>query len=418
MKGAFFMPKPHSIVIILCLILAFLFYMLPVQTFAFEPADKTLYQGIDVSGYQQNINFQQVKQSGIQIVYIKSSEGFTYIDSQFEQNYKKAKEQGLAVGFYHVVTARTVEQAKKQAQFFISLISKKTPDCKLAMDFETFGNLTKLQINQIGLAFLQEVERLSKKQAILYSNAYTANNIWSGNVTKYPLWIAQYEVNKPENNGTWKTWAGWQYTDMGEVKGIYGYVDKNYFTKEIFLSESTEILPVEPPKENDEDLQTEKLTTIVIEPGDTLSALAAKYKTTVSKLVQLNHIKNANLIYAGNTLLVPMNSSNSNDTENETIIYIVKRGDTLSQIARNYQTTVKNIAKQNNIQNVNLIYPGQKLTISIGCQHDCGHKLYTVQRGDTLWSIAKRYQTSIANIVRLNRIKNQNLIYPGQIFRI
>ena len=83
-----------------------------------------------------------------------------------------------------------------------------------------------------------------------------------------------------------------------------------------------------------------------------------------------------------------------------------------------FNTTVSNIAQENNIKNVNLIYPGQQLVVKSNCRYDCGHTLYMVKKGDTLWSIARRYNTTIANIVRLNRIKNANLIYPGQIFRI
>lgn len=408
------LQKLPKIGIALFIAFTFLCYMLPTQALAFGPVDETLYDGIDVSGYQGNIDFVKVKQSSIKIVYMKSSEGFSYVDSKFERNYAQAKENGLKVGFYHVVTARTVEQAKRQAQFFVSLISRKVPDCKLAMDFETFGSLTKAQINEIGLAFMQEVKQISGKDVILYSNAYTANTIWSGEVTKYPLWIAQYQVSKPENNGTWKNWAGWQYTDVGAISGISSYVDKNYFTKEVFLSDISEIPPVEPPKEDDDDgTSIESTTIIIIKRGDTLSALALKYNTTVSKLVELNNIKNPNLIYAGNRLIVPTTEQGTN-----TQIYIVRVGDTLSQIAKTFQTTVQAIASQNNIKNVNLIYPGQRLIINSNCEHDCGHTLYTVKRGDTLWSIARRFNTSIANIVRLNRIKNPNLIYPGQIFRM
>lgn len=315
------------------------------------------------------------------------------------------------MGFYHYVTARTVEDAKKQAQFFTSLVSGKSVDCRLAMDFESFGSLSKSEINSIGLAFLQTVEKLSGKEVVLYSNAYTASHTWSGDITKYPLWIAQYEVNEPENNGTWNNWIGWQYTDVGKVNGISNYVDKNYFTKEILLSDNSEVPPVNPPDGNNSGT-TKKIT---IQYGDTLSGIASKYNTTVAELVKLNNISNPNLIYAGHTLLVPVKGGSSNQSHE---IYTVKRGDTLSKIAQKFNTTVGQIAKDNHIKNVNLIYPGQRLIIEQSCHYDCGHTLYTVKRGDTLWSIAQRHHTTISNIVKLNQIKNPNLIYPGQIFRI
>lgn len=396
-------------------------YILPTKVFAFGPSSNTIYQGIDVSGYQGNINFREVKEAGIDIVYIKSSEGSNYIDSHFERNYEQARVNGLKIGFYHYVTARTEEQARRQAQFFVSVISGKVVDCKLAMDFESFGSLSREEINRIGLVFLQTVEQLSGKEVILYSNAYTANNIWRGELTNYPLWVAQYGVNEPQNNGTWDSWAGWQYTDMGEVNGISTYVDRNRFTQEVLLDDTAIVPPVEQPEDPDQgegeggnEQPTTNTMEITIQWGDTLSELAIQYHTTVAELVRLNDIQNPNLIYAGETLIVP----SANEQTGQSQVYTVKRGDTLSEIAMKYGTTVQAIAQDNNISNVNLIYPGQRLVIRDTCRYDCGHRIYTVKPGDSLWTIARRYNTTIANIVRLNRIQNPRLIYPGQIFRI
>ncbi len=396
-------------------------YILPTKVFAFGPSSNIIYQGIDVSGYQGNINFREVKEAGIDIVYIKSSEGSNYIDSHFERNYEQARANGLKIGFYHYVTARTEEQARRQAQFFVSVISGKVADCKLAMDFESFGSLSREEINRIGLVFLQTVEQLSGKEVILYSNAYTANNIWRGELTNYPLWVAQYGVNEPQNNGTWDSWAGWQYTDMGEVNGISTYVDRNRFTQEVLLDDTAIVPPVEQPEDPDQgegeggnEQPTTNTMEITIQWGDTLSELAIQYHTTVAELVRLNDIQNPNLIYAGETLIVP----STNEQTGQSQVYTVKRGDTLSEIAMKYGTTVQAIAQDNNISNVNLIYPGQRLVIRDTCRYDCGHRIYTVKPGDSLWIIARRYNTTIANIVRLNRIQNPRLIYPGQIFRI
>ena len=124
------------------------------------------------------------------------------------------------------------------------------------------------------------------------------------------------------------------------------------------------------------------------------------------------------MIYAGESLKVPINSS-ANNNQSEEIIYIVKKGDYLGKIAKEYNTTVQEIARINNISNVNLIYPGQRLIIkteSMGTE--LGHTCYKVVRGDTLYSIARRYNTTIANIVMLNRIQNPNLIYPGQCLKL
>ena len=162
-------------------------------------------------------------------------------------------------------------------------------------------------------------------------------------------------------------------------------------------------------------LKPNNTKTITIKKGDTLSCLAKKYNTTVQELVKLNNIKNPNLIYAGAELIVPYKKTSEDNTQ----IYIVQKGDTLSEIALRFNTTVTKIASDNNISNVNLIYPKQELKIqNSSISYDCGHTIYTVQKGDSLWTIAKRNNTTIANIVRLNRIKNPNLIYPKQMLRI
>ncbi len=345
------MKKSLKLLSIVIMLTVATIYTMPTSVLAFGPASNEIYNGIDVSEFQRDIDFKKVKSDGIQVVYIRSSEGTNYIDAKFEQNYKRARNAGLKIGFYHYVTARSVSKAEKEAQFFASVISGKIADCRLAMDFERFGNLNKREINTIGLAFMKKLEELTKKEVVLYSNAYTASHIWKGEVTNYPLWIAQYEVNKPENSGTWNSWVGWQYTDVGRVAGISNHVDRDKFTKEIFMSESTEIPETEKPKPEDEDKKTTKK--IKIKWGDTLSQLAIKYNTTVAELVRLNNIQNPNLIYAGATLIVPVKG----EIANNTTIYIVKSGDTLNKIAQMFNTTVSKIAQENNIQNVNLIYP-------------------------------------------------------------
>ena len=119
---------------------------------AFGPSSDKIYEGIDVSEWQGNINFKKVKEAGIEVVYIRSSQGFSYEDSQFEKNYEEAKKQNLKVGVYHYVTARNEEEARTQARFFVSKVSNKEIDCKLAMDFEYFPNLSKSEVNKIALA--------------------------------------------------------------------------------------------------------------------------------------------------------------------------------------------------------------------------------------------------------------------------
>ena len=346
------MKKVISILVCVALI-----FSLSSIAFALKASKGEILNGIDVSRYQGEIDFKKVKQSGIDIVYIRSSLGSSYVDPYLNQNYANAKSAGLKVGFYHFVTAENVLQAQNQAQFFVSTIAGKEPDCKLAVDFEEFKSLTKSQINEITLAFAQKVEELSKKEVVIYANAYTASSILQKELTKYPLWVAHWDVAKPSDSVLWSEWVGWQYTSKGTVNGINTLVDKDYFTSDIFLANSSAV----PQKPDDEN----KKNYYVVQKGDTLWAIAIKYGTTVSSIVNLNSIKNPNLIYAGQNLKIFSSSALQKppQTSQKMISYTIKKGDTLWAIAKRYNTSVSKIASDNNIKNPNLIYAGKTLKI-------------------------------------------------------
>ena len=318
---------------------------------ALAPSSEVLYEGIDVSQWQGEIDFEEVKQAGIEVVYIKSSEGITEIDPMFETYYEQAQAAGMRIGFYHYVTAITVEEARQEASFFVSLIEGKSYDCRLAMDYEQFFGLDNLEINEVGLAFLEEVERLSGESVVVYSDASNATNIWDENIASYPLWIAEYGVETPSDNGKWNEWIGFQYSDSGRIAGIEtNSVDLDQFTKDIFINHTVHSSP------SDENKPT--LVSYTVEAGDTLWGIANQYGTSVTKLVNLNHLKNPNLIYPGEVLKI---SENSERTSTQ---YTVEVGDTLWAIANQYGTSVSQLANLNHLENPNLIYPGEVLQIN------------------------------------------------------
>ena len=106
----------------------------------------------------------------------------------------------------------------------------------------------------------------------------------------------------------------------------------------------------------------------VVRRGETLTGIAARYGTTVSALVQANNIRNPNWIYVGQRLTIPGTDGNGDDDGDDggdtpTGVHIVRRGETLSRIAHRYGTTVWAIASLNSLRNINLIYVGQRLLI-------------------------------------------------------
>lgn len=388
--------------------------------YALSPQGQLKYKGIDVSDWQGYIDYSQVKNSGIEVVYIKSSQGTNIKDPYFEINYENAKVNNLKVGFYHFLTATTVEEAEQQAIFFASVISGKQADCKLAMDYEQFSGVTAEQVNQIAMAFMQKVKELTKKQVIIYSDLYNSQNTFNTELASQgELWLAYYgDYKNLENvNSSWNTFIGVQYTDQGNVAGINGNVDRDLFTEEILLDDNSEISNTENPNVN---YNTETIY-YTVKRSDTLSAIASRYGTTVQEIAQINGIQNVNLIYPGQVLKIVTNS-NIHGSETNGVgktYYTIKRGDTLWRISRRYGISVQNIVEWNNIQNPNLIYPGQRLILYGNySSSDRGNVYYTVQRGDTLWRIARRYRTCPRRIARINGITNPNLIYPGQILKI
>ncbi len=385
-------------------------YAIPIPT-------NTTYSGIDVSQYQGYIDYARVKSSGIQIVYIKASEGTTIIDPYFRTNYENAKAQGLKIGFYHFVRARNEEEAIREATFFHSVISGTNPDCRLAMDFEVFNGLGTQKVNQISFAFLQKLEELTKKECVVYSDEYNARTVFSRELAlSYPLWIAEYGVNIPTSTGNWDEWIGFQYSDKGRIDGINGNVDLNKFRDNIFLSDSSVIPAPEPEPEPTPDPDGSNNIYYYVKRGDTLSHIALWYNTTVENLVRLNNIQNPDLIYIGQRLLISVSDDPNKSKE---VKYTVRRGDTLSKIANRYGITVNEIVALNNIKNPNLIYVGQQLRIPLDNSiNQMQNVYYRVQRGDRLWRIAKRYRTTVSNIARINGIRNPNLIFVGQILKI
>ena len=98
------------------------------------------------------------------------------------------------------------------------------------------------------------------------------------------------------------------------------------------------------------------------------------------------------------------------------IRYTVRRGDTLSRLARQFDTTVQAIVELNALADPNRIYVGQILKIPT--QREDDYLSYTVRRGDTLSALARRYHTTVYQLVRLNDIADPDRIYVGQVLRI
>ena len=136
----------------------------------------------------------------------------------------------------------------------------------------------------------------------------------------------------------------------------------------------------------------------VVQKGDSLWNIAKKFNTSVDKLKSLNNLS-GNLLSIGQKLKI----KDVNNIENHKK-YIVQKGDNLYQIAKKFDTSVNKIKDINNL-NSDLVSIGQKLTIPF----KKNYKTYTVQKGDNLYQIANTYNTTISKIMDLNNLDNYNL---------
>ena len=373
---------------------------------AIPPSGGRQYRGIDISEFQGEIDFEEVRRSGIEAVYIRVGAG-EYTDEYFAENYERAKATGLKIGFYHYVTARSVDEGRRQARFFASLAAGREPDMRLAMDFEYFGSLSVSQINAISEAYLDELTALTRREAVIYSDLSNARNIFSRALAeKYPLWAAQYGADEPSANGKWREWVGFQYTDEGRVGGIYGNVDRNVFTEGIFLSDSWRI---DGKKRTTVRARTRTLT-VYVRAGDTLWAIAREYGTTVEAIARENRIVDPNRIFAGERLRITLPARGSGEE-----IYTVRRGDTTISIAGKFGVTLSALEDRNGLERGETIYAGDKLSIPGA---GMSGEFYVVRPGDTLFYISRRTGVPIRTLVGINRIKDPDLIYAGEHLKL
>lgn len=150
-------------------------------------------------------------------------------------------------------------------------------------------------------------------------------------------------------------------------------------------------------------------STYIVKKGDSLYSIANKYNTTVDELKRINNLT-SNILSIGQVLKLPSDKVSDIEKEENTISYTAQKGDSLYSIARKYSTTIDKIKDLNNLT-TNLLSIGQVLLIPTDTNLET---TYTVQKGDSLYSIAKKYDTTVDRLKQLNNLKS-NLLSIGQI---
>ena len=184
--------------------------------------------GIDVSNHQGDIDWETVKNSGVEFAFIRIGYGHNreakiMEDEKFRKNLEGARNAGLKVGLYFYSYATEIWEAEEQANWIVKTLNGEKIDLPIVFDYETWKsfptyNINIVDLNKVAKRFL-DILHDNGYEGMNYSSKYYLNTIW--NLSEYPTWLAHY-VSKTNYDKDFKVW---QFRNTGEVPGINGFVD-------------------------------------------------------------------------------------------------------------------------------------------------------------------------------------------------
>ena len=195
--------------------------------------------GIDVSHYNGNIDWNQVKNSDVKFAFVRcgyrgySQRGGFAKDKSFEKNMDGALSIGLDVGVYFVTQAITIEEAIEEADWTLNLVKNydvKYPiviDTEQANPNERSKDLTKSERTAIIKAYCDRIEEKGYKSMIYSGKYWFKDKLNMSELEGYDIWVAEYTHNQDGQTSFQHDYAIWQYSDRGSVPGINGIVDVN-----------------------------------------------------------------------------------------------------------------------------------------------------------------------------------------------
>jgi lysozyme len=190
--------------------------------------------GIDVSHFQQSIDWPAVAASGIHFCFIKATEGASHVDPRFASNWQAAGQAGIARGAYHFFQPAVPVTA--QANLFLKTLPKlESGDLPPVLDLEAPQLWTAIPAaNRAALAvsWLETVESGLHSRPIVYlSPAFMTEVLHNAStLAAYPVWLAHHTMDPGPNVPTpWTKWTFWQHTPQGTTPGISTVVDLNRF---------------------------------------------------------------------------------------------------------------------------------------------------------------------------------------------
>ena len=301
---------------------------------------------IDISQYNGAVDFGNLEADGVIIRAGFRGYGKTHglnKDKSFDANLVGSLKNGFKTGVYFVTQATTESEAKEEALYVLKMVQDYSLELPIFIDSEDanggkgradHGKLSVAQRTAILKAFCETVESYGYKAGVYASQSWFNNYLKVDELRAYCIWCAKYSNTEPNI-----ACDGWQYTSTGRVNGVKGNVDISVFKDSETINDTIKDELTEPKKTNYDiaeevingkwgngDERKRRLTEAgydydsiqaivnskvkpaveycTVKKGDTLSGIAKKYNTTVHQLVQNNGITNPNKIYVGQRLKV------------------------------------------------------------------------------------------------------------------
>lgn len=296
-------------------------------------------------------------------VIIKATQGTSYINPICDSLYQAAKSAGKLLGVYHYASGGN---ATAEADFFLDNIQGYIGEAMLVLDWES-GENAQWGNSYWCKEFCDRVYARTGINPVVYVQNSAVDQV--ANLTDNGLWIAQYADNNPMGwvDSPWNTITVnhimHQYTSTGRIYGWSGNLDLSLFYGDAnawlsYAGATGQPIPQPQVQEYAQPVAQTDGTTYIVQPGDTLSGIAARYGTTYQSLAAINNIADPNRIYPGQEIVIEGAAA-----EASTEYYTIQPGDTLSGIAARYGTTWQWLAEINGIDTPDLIHPGPTIRV-------------------------------------------------------
>ena len=342
-------------------------------------------KGIDVSSHQGNIDWGKVK-SQIDFAIIRLGYGDNIErqdDSYFIKNVNGCINNNIPFGVYiysyalNLGGSESIQSEVDHTKKMLSKISKKPFCVYIDMEDDSTIKLGKTMLTNFALEFCKQIKNAGYRVGVYANENWFRNYLQVSTIASfgYSIWCAKYSTNKPNISSNYDIW---QYSSTGRINGINGNVDMNYMYNNIIGSQ-----PIN--EKTIDELAREVIAGKYGNGEARKKALGDKYNQVQERVNQLlkqpkksveeiakeviagkwgnGNDRKTRLINAGYNYNEVQNKVNSLLNSNNKVYYTIRSGDNLSSIAKKYGTTVSQIVSWNNIKNPNLIYPNQKIRV-------------------------------------------------------